>query len=175
MLILLLVSTGKPIGADLTGSFLTVFTMNGYLKIYDVSRHEPKLVTAPKAGHAMFDSFGEFIMARSNLRGSHLAATVATENLLPDGKLYLWDIEKDVVHPFDFFSAVTKNDHFFARVPVSFRWDTDDSRLIVCEVRKTLIYHFALCILHIALCTLHFALFIQCFYENLHNFNKKKH
>ncbi|XP_055684546.1 intraflagellar transport protein 140 homolog [Lutzomyia longipalpis] len=126
---------GKPIGADLTGSFLTVFTMNGYLRIYDVSRHEPKLVTSPKSGHTMFDSFGEFIVARCNLKGTHLAATVATESLLPDGKLYLWDIEKDVVHPFDFFSAVTKNDHFFARLPVSFKWDTDDARLVVCEVR----------------------------------------
>ncbi|GAB0089345.1 intraflagellar transport protein 140 homolog [Sergentomyia squamirostris] len=126
---------GKPIGADLTGNYLTVFTMNGYLKIYDVSRHEPKLVTSPKAGHTMFDSFGEFIVARCNLKGSHLAATVATESLLPDGKLYLWDIEKDVVHPFDFFTTVTKNDHYFARLPVSFRWDTDDCRLLVCEVR----------------------------------------
>ncbi|XP_059617138.1 intraflagellar transport protein 140 homolog [Phlebotomus argentipes] len=126
---------GKPIGADLTGSYLTLFTMNGYLKIYDVSRHEPKLVTAPKSGHSMFDSFGEFIVARSNLRGSHLAASVATESLLPDGKLYLWDIEKDVVHPFDFFSAVTRHDSFFARLPVSFRWDAEDARLLVCEVR----------------------------------------
>lgn len=83
---------------------MTIFTMNGFLKIYDVSRHEPKLIAPAKSGYDLFGNFGEIIMAKCNATGTHLAMTIATESLVPDGKLYIWDMEKDRLSNFDFLS-----------------------------------------------------------------------
>lgn len=76
--------------------------MNGFIKIYDVSKHEPKLLTKAKSGYDMFPNFGEIIMAKCNANGTILAITIATEQLVPDGLLYIWNIEKDTISSFDF-------------------------------------------------------------------------
>lgn len=84
--------------------------MNGFLKIYDISRHEPKLIIPPKAGYDLFGNFGEIIMAKCNSTGSQIALTIATESLVPDGKLYIWDVEKDRLCHFDFMNKQTTNE-----------------------------------------------------------------
>lgn len=81
--------------------------MNGYIKIYDIMRHEPKLITSPKCGYDLFQNFGEIIMAKCNANGTHMAATVANESLVPDGKLYVWNIEKDTMKFYDFLGKTT--------------------------------------------------------------------
>lgn len=88
--------------------FMTIFTMNGFLKVYDVSRHEPKLIIPPKSGYDLFGNFGEIIMAKCNIKGTHLAMTIATESLVPDGKLYIYDMEKDRLSSFDFLNKNNK-------------------------------------------------------------------
>lgn len=100
--------TGTPIGASLMHHFMTIFTMNGFLKVYDVSRHEPKLIVPPKSGYDLFGNFGEIIMAKCNATGTHLAMTIATESLVPDGKLYVYDMEKDRLCSFDFLNKSNK-------------------------------------------------------------------
>lgn len=82
--------------------------MNGFLKVYDVSRHEPKLIVPPKSGYDLFGNFGEIIMAKCNVTGSHLAMTIATESFVPDGKLYIYDMEKDRLSSFDFLNKDNK-------------------------------------------------------------------
>lgn len=93
---------GNPIGASLMRNFLTVYTLNGYIKVYDISKHEPKLIVQPKSGYDLFGNFGEIIMAMVNVNGTHMALTIATESLVPDGKLYIWDMERDKLAEFDF-------------------------------------------------------------------------
>lgn len=95
---------GKPIGASLTHQFLTVYTMNGFIKVYDISKHEPKVIVKPKSGYDLFGNFGEVIMAKTNVNGTHMALTIATESLIPDGKLYVWDVEKDKICEYDFMN-----------------------------------------------------------------------
>lgn len=103
---------GPPIGAALTNNFMTIFTMNGFLKVYDVSRHEPKLIAPPKSGYDLFGNFGEIIMAKANMTGSMVAITIANELLVPDGKLYIWDLEKDRLASYDFLNqtVITENE-----------------------------------------------------------------
>lgn len=98
----LILISGSPIGATLTGQNLTVFTMNGFVKVYDVSRHEPKLLTPSKSGCDLFGNFGEIILAKCNATASHVAITIATESLVPDGKVYIWDVERDIVGEYNF-------------------------------------------------------------------------
>lgn len=88
----------------MTRNFMTIFTMNGFLKVYDISRHEPKLIIPAKAGYDLFGNFGEIIMAKCNVTGTHIALTIANESLVPDGKIYIWDVEKDRLCNYDFLS-----------------------------------------------------------------------
>lgn len=124
---------GKPIGADLSGKFLTIFTLNGYIKIYDVSRHELKLLIPVKNAYDLFENFGEVIMAKTNFDGTLVAITIATESLVPDGKLYVWRLETDSIVFYDFLQK--ENVDTIARLPITFNWDTDDNRLLACEAK----------------------------------------
>lgn len=142
---------GKPIGASLDGQFFTVFTMNGFVKLFDVVRHEPRPLMPAKSGYDMFSSFGEVIAAKCNANGTMLALTVANENLLPDGKLYVWHLERDVVRSYDFLNAgfarfeedlkcreeyiIKAYINIWFRLPITFAWDTNDPRLLACETR----------------------------------------
>lgn len=85
--------------------------MNGFLKVYNVSRHEPKLIVSPKSGYDLFGNFGEIIMAKCNVTGTHIAMTIATESLVPDGKLYIWDMEKDRLAHYDFLQRNKNTDN----------------------------------------------------------------
>jgi intraflagellar transport protein 140 len=120
---------GKPIGSDLTNKFLTIFTLNGYIKVYDVSRHELKLVVPTKNAYDLFENFGEVIMAKANHDGSLVAMTIATESLVPDGKLHVWKLESDLVLSHDFLKKEEP------RLPITFTWDSDDHRLLAVEAR----------------------------------------
>lgn len=83
---------------------MTIFTMNGFIKVYDISKHEPKMLVPPKSGYDLFGNFGEIIMAKCNKTGTHIALTIATESLIPDGKVYIWDMEKDRLYQYDFLN-----------------------------------------------------------------------
>lgn len=97
---------GKPIGGNLCSHYLTVFTLNGIIKIFDIHRHDPKLMAPPKSGYDLFPNFGEIIMAKCNSEGTFVVATIATESLVPDGKMYLWNLETDLVRSFDFIGKL---------------------------------------------------------------------
>lgn len=60
------------------------------------------MLTPTKSGYDLFGNFGEIIMAKCNSTASHVAITIATESLLPDGKVYIWDVERDMVGEYDF-------------------------------------------------------------------------
>lgn len=108
--------------------------MNGFLKVYDVSKHEPKLVVPAKSGYDLFGNFGEIIMAKCNVTGTHAALTIATESLVPDGKLYIWDMEKDRVSSYDFLNKhktdIVVNDTKDPKNP------SNDSNSYVCRCDK---------------------------------------
>ncbi|XP_058128207.1 intraflagellar transport protein 140 homolog [Anopheles ziemanni] len=125
---------GKPIGVDLLGPFLTIFTLNGFIKLYDVSRHEIKLLLPPKCAYDMFESFGEIIHAKTNATGTHVALTIANEQLVPDGRLHLWNLETHVLSPCEFRSPSPETGAGQC-LPVGFYWDTDDARLLACETK----------------------------------------
>ncbi|EDS36288.1 che-11 [Culex quinquefasciatus] len=125
---------GKPIGADLLGPYLTVFTLNGYIKLYDISRHELKPLQPPKSGYDLFEKFGEIISAKCNATGTHVAVTIANEQLLPDGKLYLWNLESSNIKYYE-FSSKGEADSVIQHLPIGFYWDTDDPRMLACETK----------------------------------------
>ncbi|XP_050298165.1 intraflagellar transport protein 140 homolog isoform X2 [Anthonomus grandis grandis] len=146
---------GEPIGADVTNNHLTIATMEGFLKIYDLNDVHPKLITPVKCLMDTVEDFGEIIQAKTNSTGNKVALTLAASNLIPDGKLYIWDIETDELSTYDFrkydgidneyfnadesdsgmsersFDDVCKN-----RIPLSVFWCEEDPRFLICNARK---------------------------------------
>ncbi|KAF4520565.1 hypothetical protein B566_EDAN011118 [Ephemera danica] len=134
---------GEPIGLELCSHFLTVTTLLGYIKIMDLSRREAKLHVKPKNMNDVIRDFGEIILARSNSAGNKVSVTVARSNLLPDPRLYLWDIETDEVTHFNFAtgdleqktSIVTTSMDLSGRFAVNHFWDVEEPKLLVCEAK----------------------------------------
>lgn len=151
-------SEGEPIGMDVTNNYLTIFTIEGCIKIYDLSEcgTELKLHTPVKNLYDIINDFGEIIQAKTNANGNKIVFTLAGANLIPDGKLYVWDIETDTLLTYDFkkYSNLIDDDNdneeidekinvenefneiCINRIPLSVNWDENDGRLLVCDAKK---------------------------------------
>ncbi|XP_016956746.1 intraflagellar transport protein 140 homolog [Drosophila biarmipes] len=129
---------GKIIGMDLSGCYLSVFTMNGYVKAYDVSRHDPKLLFPSKSGHDIFDDFGEFILVKCNSLGSHLAMVIANSHFTPISALFCWDFERNNLFDYDLLEqeASSKKEISSSSLPVRIFWDAEEPRLLAMEVKS---------------------------------------
>ncbi|XP_002003645.2 intraflagellar transport protein 140 homolog [Drosophila mojavensis] len=126
---------GKIIGMDLTGCYLSVFTMNGYVKAYDVSRHDPKLLFPSKSGHEIFDDFGEFILVKCNSLGSHLALVIANSSFTPCAAIYCWDFERNNLFEHDLVKLESETSSK-SSLAVRLFWDTEEPRLLAVEVKS---------------------------------------
>lgn len=93
---------GEPITMELTGRYLTVASLNGVLKIWDVSKREAKLYTRAKTVFDAIEDFAEIIETRCNSDCRYVSITVAMANLMPSPTLYVWDIESDQIYEYDF-------------------------------------------------------------------------
>ena len=93
---------GEPITMELTGQYLTVASLNGILKIWDIGKREAKLYTRAMTAYEAINDFAEIIEARCNSDCRCVSITVAMSNLMPSSILYVWDIEGDQIHEFDF-------------------------------------------------------------------------
>ena len=105
---------GEPITMELTGQYLTVASLNGILKIWDLGKREAKLHTRAMATYEAINDFAEIIEARCNSDCRYVSITVAMANLMPSSILYVWDIESDQLHEFDFANNDDGNDDFSA-------------------------------------------------------------
>ncbi|XP_037936551.1 intraflagellar transport protein 140 homolog [Teleopsis dalmanni] len=123
---------GKIIGMDLTGSYLSTFTMNGFIKCYDVSRHDPKLLFPGKSGYDFLDDFGEFIIVKCNSIGTHLAIIIANRSFAPKPILYCWDFERNNLMSYALANGIDENK---SSLPLSVFWDTDEARLLAIEIK----------------------------------------
>ncbi|CAK9817048.1 Intraflagellar transport protein 140 homolog [Anthophora quadrimaculata] len=134
---------GEPITMDLTRQYLTVASLNGILKIWDLSKREAKLHTRAMAIYEAISDFAEIIEARCNADCRCVSITVAMANLMPSSILYVWDIETDQIHEFDFAKSddVDEDDNALAvkcrgRLVTAHSWDVEDPRLLVCRAQK---------------------------------------
>lgn len=134
---------GEPITMDLTGQYLTVASLNGILKIWDLSKREAKLHTRAMATYEAISDFAEIIEARCNADCRCVSITVAMANLMPSSILYVWDIESDHIHEFDFAESnnIDEDDTTLSakckgRLVTAHCWDVEDPRLLVCRAQR---------------------------------------
>lgn len=132
---------GEPITMELTGQYLTVGSLNGILKIWDIGKREAKLHTRAMIVYEAINDFAEIIEAKCNADCRCVSITVASSNLLPSPILYVWDIEGDQILEFD-FSNLDENDEENKKIKSKGRlvtahcWDTEDPRVLVCRAQK---------------------------------------
>ncbi|XP_076624343.1 intraflagellar transport protein rempA [Colletes latitarsis] len=134
---------GEPITMDLTGPYLTVASLNGILKIWDLSKREAKLHTRAMATYEAISDFAEIIEARCNADCRCVSITVAMTNLMPSSILYVWDIESDQILEFDFAISddIDEDDTALTakckgRLVTAHCWDLEDPRLLVCRAQR---------------------------------------
>ncbi|KAL0114439.1 hypothetical protein PUN28_011594 [Cardiocondyla obscurior] len=134
---------GEPITMELTGHYLTVASLNGILKIWNLGKHEAKLHTRAMATYEMINDFAEVIEARCNLDCHCVSITVAMANLMPSSVLYIWDIESDQIHEMDFGESddIADDDSKLAaqckgRLITAHCWDVEEPRLLVCRAQR---------------------------------------
>ncbi|XP_015590632.1 intraflagellar transport protein 140 homolog [Cephus cinctus] len=135
---------GEPIAMELTGQYLTVASLNGILKIWDLSKREAKLYTRAMTAYEAIDDFAEIIEARCNIDCRCVSITVAMANLMPSSILYIWDIETDQIYEYDFADNDNVNDDNDSslaskckgRLVTAHCWDADDPRLLICRAQK---------------------------------------
>ncbi|XP_065366029.1 intraflagellar transport protein 140 homolog [Calliphora vicina] len=123
---------GKIIGMDLTSCYFSIFTMNGYIKTFDISRHDPKILFPPKSAYDLFEDFGEVMQVKCNASGTHLALVIANRSFIPKPVLYCWDFEKNVLMEQD---LIDKEKEKSSCIPVSLWWDIDEPRLLALEIK----------------------------------------
>ncbi|XP_012255289.2 intraflagellar transport protein 140 homolog [Athalia rosae] len=133
---------GEPITMELTSRYLTVASLNGILKIWDVSKREAKLFTRAKAISESIDDFAEIIEARCNSDCRCVSITVAMANLMPSPILYVWDIESDQIYVYNFADPEDSHEESSTamqckgRLVTSHCWDDEDPRLLVCRAQS---------------------------------------
>lgn len=128
---------GKIIGMDLTSTYLSIFTMNGYIKCYDVSRHDPRILFPAKSAYDIFEDFGEVILVKCNSDGTHLSILIANRSFVPQPTLYCWDFERNNLMEFDLRKdGMEKSEQLESCMPVSLWWDSDEPRLLAMEIKS---------------------------------------
>ncbi|CAL4114854.1 unnamed protein product, partial [Meganyctiphanes norvegica] len=108
---------GEPIGLHISGNFMVTSTINGVIRLWDLSRREAKAHTQGKNLSDSIKDFGEVISARCNCTGTRVSIAIAQTSLLPDPKLYIWDIENDNITYFNFASGQSEDDDVDGMAP----------------------------------------------------------
>ncbi|XP_071443964.1 intraflagellar transport protein 140 homolog [Hetaerina americana] len=153
---------GEVCGIHLTTPYLIVFTLQGFVTIWDISRREAKIHVHPKRLGDVIPDFGEIICAKCNSDGTKMSLTVAKSDLFPDTKLYIWNINRDSFSYLDFANGETNEDNeltvsiaketcknkgahgkaasslalgIFDRFVLSHYWDKHEPKLLVCEAK----------------------------------------
>ncbi|KAG7302711.1 hypothetical protein JYU34_012664 [Plutella xylostella] len=120
---------GEPIGLTSTGRFLLVSTMDGTLKLAEITKKGLKMPFPAKNCYQMIEDFGEVMRAAVNCTGRYICLSIANSALAPDPRLHLWDAANDVI-------TQTVAEPAAQRVPLAIVWDTHDARLLAVHTRS---------------------------------------
>lgn len=117
---------------DTCHKYLAVCTSKNVLKIFDVSRREPKqLGTSGKFENDAGESFGQIKSIRCNSDGTKISIVCDVDHdgavTTPDTRIFVYMTEVDRVFWHDFGPM---------RFPISHFWDTAEPRVMSCETQS---------------------------------------
>ena len=126
---------GRPMHLDANGKFLAVVTNKGIIKMFDVSRREPKqLFSAGKFSEADSPSVLVGIVKSIRCNADGTCVSILSERMrgkylrAPDTRLHVYHCEMQSVLHYDFGDK--------GRYPVAHFWDDEEPRLLACETHK---------------------------------------
>ncbi|XP_013169306.1 PREDICTED: intraflagellar transport protein 140 homolog [Papilio xuthus] len=124
---------GEPIGITNTNKFIVISSMDGTLKLAEITKKGLKTPYPPKNCYQMMEDFGEIMRASVNSSGQYICLSIANSGLAPDPRLYLWDVANDVITN----TLISKNSvPPYQCVPITILWDNNDPRLVGVHMRS---------------------------------------
>lgn len=127
-------SEGAPITLDVNGDFLACATSHGYLKIWDISRREPKAILPGRSFEADFPGLMPRSLRLNNVGSKvSIVALRSDEQALGSGvfqtesRIFVYDVETDKLQSFDFGPRY---------YPVLHVWDATEHKLLCVETKK---------------------------------------
>ncbi|XP_028177107.1 intraflagellar transport protein 140 homolog [Ostrinia furnacalis] len=124
---------GEPIGITNTNKFITVATMDGTLKLVEITKKGLRMPFPPKNCYQMIEDFGEVMRASVNSVGRYICLSIANAGLAPDPRLYLWDVANDSVTSMHLDETATPP---YQSVPIAIIWDHNDPRILAVHMRS---------------------------------------
>eukprot|EP00741_Cyanophora_paradoxa_P007333 tig00001107_g7093.t1 len=129
--------SGSPSSASSTSPtatipqvFLAAATKNGFIKVWNVSRKEPKQIYARRFTEGD-KPLGTIASIKINCAGNRVSilalATSASGIRRPDSRLFVYEGETDSFETFEFGPK---------RYPTTHFWDPTETKLLGCETRK---------------------------------------
>ena len=105
-------SEGEGVTLDVSGNHVVCSTRTGAVKIWDISKREARVIHGhPIMLKEKIPDFGHVLSLRVSVNVSHLSLIVRNAS---DGsvapKLYIFDVERDVVRYFNFASGRNETD-----------------------------------------------------------------
>lgn len=124
---------GEPIGITNTNKFIVIASMDGTLKLAEITKKGLRMPYPPKNCYQMIEDFGEVMRASVNCTGRYICLSLANAGLAPDPRLYLWDVANDVITN----SLLSENTSpLFQSVPIAIIWDANDPRIVAVHMRS---------------------------------------
>ncbi|CAG5059653.1 unnamed protein product [Parnassius apollo] len=123
---------GEPIGITNTNKFIVISTIDGSLKLAEITKKGLKMPYPPKNCYQMIEDFGEIMRASVNSSGQYICLSVANSGLAPDPRVYLWDVANDVVTNMLISEKISP----YQSVPIAMLWDNNDPRLVAIHMRS---------------------------------------
>ena len=96
---------------------------------------EAKLHRQPKNVGEKVKDFGEIISAKCNKNGNRISAIIANSNLVPDPKLYVFDLENDTFTYFNFKTGKPEEEDNLEETPPPTSADSQESREVMHQDR----------------------------------------
>lgn len=124
---------GEPIGVTNTGKFVVIATMDGTIKLAEITKKGLRMPYPAKNCYQMIEDFGEVMRASVNCIGRYICLSIANSGLAPDPRLYLWDVANDVITN----TLLAENAlPPYQSVPIAILWDSYDPRIVAVHMRS---------------------------------------
>ncbi|CAG9540911.1 unnamed protein product [Cercopithifilaria johnstoni] len=106
---------GNPIMIDINNSWLCIVSINGFIRIYDLSGREARQQYHSKYIPKVVQNFKYFLSVKLNKSGNRVSFTYCTDD---NGNVYpaimVWDADSDIVSNFNFITGMTDQQQYEA-------------------------------------------------------------
>uniref|UniRef100_A0A0R3RL20 WD_REPEATS_REGION domain-containing protein n=1 Tax=Elaeophora elaphi TaxID=1147741 RepID=A0A0R3RL20_9BILA len=132
---------GNPIMMDISNSWLCIASINGFIRIYDLSAREAHQQYHSKYIPKTVQNFKYFFRIKLNKLGNRVSFTYCTgDNNGSKGNIYpgimVWDADSDVVSNFNFTTGMTDQQQYEADTNATFTASNRPNTSVVRKIKK---------------------------------------